>query len=102
MCDCTGDVSDGRDRNEHAVFPQISAGEKEERACRDLSRAFSPKNDLDGLKEYHDIQKEIPVLHVVQIERQLRSRILIGSAVRVADLSPPGDAGFELVANIIE
>src|SRR5450631_2087885 len=65
------------------------------RRRRCLSRAFAKYNHFNGLQQNQQVKDEPVVLDVEQIVLEFFQRILIGRAVGVAQLRPPGNAGFD-------
>src|SRR5574340_927035 len=60
-----------------------------------LAHALSPQHDLCGLEQDHQIEEQAVVLDVVEVVLQLVHGILVGRAIGVAHLGPPGDARFD-------
>lgn len=63
-----------------------------------LARTLGEEHHADGLEDDPDVQQDGHVFGVVQVILQLAAGILDGGAVRIAHLSPAGDAGLDRVA----
>src|SRR5205807_9925204 len=66
--------------------------------CASNSPSPAPEqNDLDRFKNYDRVQKQRLILDVIEIIAKLFNRIFDRSAVRIFDLSPPGEPRFHHV-----
>src|SRR5262245_8058505 len=57
--------------------------------------ALPAHHDLDGVDQDGEVEDEREMLHVIEVVAELFERVLDRRAVAVADLCPPGDAGFD-------
>lgn len=67
----------------------------------ELPRSPSQHNGMYRLKEYVDIQKQAVMFYVVKVVFKLLHGVLLAGAVRVANLGPSGNSGFDLVSQSV-
>src|SRR5439155_17910319 len=66
-----------------------------------LTRALAPEHDLGRLQQYHKIEDKALVLDVVKVVLELLERVLVGGAIRVAQLRPARDSRLHDVALVV-